>query len=157
MTARGDGATHAVPGAAVVVGVDGSDAAAHALRVGAELATSVGARLVAVHVEHLPPGVIAAPAAAVGSLLVANAEVTDAIHVECELILASHGGPWCFEVTQGDVASELARAAEGHGAGVVVVGHSRHRLPRVGTSVIDRLLRRSAASVLVVPCAARTT
>jgi nucleotide-binding universal stress UspA family protein len=154
----GDSAPHVAPGDAVVAGVDGSDAAAHALRVGAELATSVGARLVVVHVEHLPARVIAAPTAAAGSLLAANAEVTDAVHVECELILASHGGPWSFEVAHGDVASELARAAERHGASVVVVGHSRHRLPRVvGASVTDRLIRRSAAPVLVVPSATRTT
>jgi nucleotide-binding universal stress UspA family protein len=155
MTARGeDGATHAVPGDAVVVGVDGSDSAAQVLRVGAELAASLGVRLVVVHVERLPPAAFAGPTTAAGSLLMANLEATDALHVECELMLAAHGGPWSFEVRQGDPASELGHAADRYGAGMIVVGNSRHRLPRVvGTSVTDRLIRRTAASVLFVPSA----
>lgn len=137
----------------VIVGVDGSPAARDALAVAAELAAATGASLVAVHVEHVPAAVYAAPAHGIGSLTAANDLAADHAHFDCELVLAGQSIPWTFETRHGKTAAELQRAADEHDAACIVVGRHRHGfVTRVLTgSVTERLVHCADRPVLVVP------
>ncbi len=140
-------------GLVLVVGVDGSPGGRHALAAAADLGAATGARLVAVHVEHVPAAVYAAPTIATGALAVANDLAADHAHVDCELALAGHDIAWTFETRHGDPATELQRAGDDHDAACIVVGRHGHRLlARVLTgSVTDRLVHHAHRPVLVVP------
>lgn len=137
----------------LVVGVDGSAAARHALNAAAELAAATAASLVAVHVMRVPVAAYVAPAAGAGELAVANELAADHAHFDCEPTLAGHDVPWTFETRHGDPATELQHAADAHAAACVVVGRHGHRLvTRVLTgSITDRLVHHAHRPVLVVP------
>ncbi|MDP1818322.1 MAG: universal stress protein [Acidimicrobiales bacterium] len=142
-------ATHPV----LIVGVDGSPAARHALGTAAKLAVASGACLVAVHVRQVPAIVYAAPVTGAGELAAANELAADHAHIDCELVLAGHDISWTFETRHGDAATELQRAADDHDAACIVVGRHGHRLvTRVLTgSVTGRLVHHAHRPVLVVP------
>jgi nucleotide-binding universal stress UspA family protein len=143
-------------GPVLVVGVDGYPTSQRSLVVAADLATLAAARLVAVHVKHVPAAVHASPSSGLGHLTEANEDAADHAHLDCELVLGLYDLRWSFEVRQGDPATELARVADAHDAVCIVVGrHGRHRIPHIAAgSVTDRLLRRAGRPVLVVPSAA---
>lgn len=138
----------------IVVGVDGSGGAAVALAATARLAAATGTGVVGVHVAHVPAIVTATPEAlAAGAAVVANDELADRCHLDCELALAGTGIAWTFELRYGDPATELARAGQDHDAACIVVGRHGHRpLARLLLgSVTDRLVHHADRPVLVVP------
>lgn len=137
----------------LIVGVDGSSAARKALWAAAELARATDASLVAVHVGDFPEALHVAPISGAGALQAATELAADAVHVDCELVLAGQDVPWTFEARRGDAAHELGRAAEDHDAACIVVGRHPHGLvTRVfGGSVADRLVRSAQRPVVVVP------
>lgn len=139
---------------ALVVGVDGSTGAQHALIAAARLAAAIGARLVAVYVEHLPASAfIAAPTSSTGALAIAIEEAADQAHMDCELALARHDIAWTFETRLGDPAIELERAANDHDAACIIIGRCGHgRLAHIVTgSVTDRLIRHARRPIVVIP------
>ena len=137
----------------VVVGLDGSDGSVAALAASARLATVTGSRIVAVHVVRGHPIVTAAPVSGAGALAVADDEVTDRCHLDCEVALAGTDVPWQFEVRHGDPVTEMARAAADHDAICVAIGRSaRRRFTRGSRSTVsERLVDRCDRPVLVVP------
>ena len=112
-----------------------------------------GNRLVAVHVVRAPPLVTTAPVSGAGALAVADDEVTDRCHLDCEVALAGTDVPWQFEVRHGDPVTEMARAAADHDAICVAIGRSaRRRFTRGSRSTVsERLVDRCDRPVLVVP------
>jgi len=137
----------------VVVGLDGSDGSVAALAASARLATVTGSRIVAVHVVRGHPIVTAAPVSGAGALAVADDEVTDRCHLDCEVALAGTDVPWQFEVRHGDPVTEMARAAADHDAICVAIGRSaRRRFTRGSRSTVsERLVDRCDRPVLIVP------
>ena len=137
----------------VVVGLDGSDGSVAALAASARLATVTGSRIVAVHVVRGHPIVTAAPVSGAGALAVADDEVTDRCHLDCEVALAGTDVPWQFEVRHGDPVTEMARAAADHDAICVAIGRSaRRRFTRGSRSTVsERVVDRCDRPVLVVP------
>ena len=137
----------------VVVGLDGSDGSVAALAAGARLATVISSRIVAVHVVRGHPIVIVGPVSGAGALAVADDEVTDRCHMDCELALAGADVPWQFEVRHGDPVIELARAAADHDAMCVTIGRSCRRRFTCGSrsTMSELLVHRCDRPVLVVP------
>jgi len=138
---------------AVVVGLDGSDGSLAALVAAARLAALTGNRIVAVHVVHAHPLVTTAPVSGIGALVVADDEVTDRCHLDCELVLAGSDVLWQFEVRHGDPVAEMARAAADHDAVCVAIGRSVQRRSARGShsTMSERLVHRCDRPVLVVP------
>ena len=138
---------------AVVVGLDGSAGSLAALAAAARLASLTGNRIVAVHVVRAHPLVTTAPVSGAGALAVADDEVTDRSHLDCEVALAGTDVPWQFEVRHGDPVTEMARAAADHDAICVAIGRSaRRRFTRGSRSTVsERLVDRCDRPVLVVP------
>ena len=138
----------------VLCPVDGSDCSDRALAHAAELCRSRAARLVVLTVHPVVPVPAlwlssAAVAPDVGPEALAHARealaeavrrVTDYPHV-------------ALEVAVGDVVTEILRVAEEHGTDMLVVGtHGLRGLDRlVLGSVTERLIRKAACPVLVVP------
>src|SRR3546814_14916786 len=99
--------------------------------VAAELAATLGCRLVAVHVVHPPAAAAASPVGA-GALAVSAEELADHCHMCCELALADMSVQWSFEVRHGAPSVELLTAAAASDAACVVVGmHGPRRLGRL--------------------------
>lgn len=140
-----------MPAPVVVVGVDGSEAAATALAAAARLAADAGYRIVAVHAEHTP--VIATGAPAVGAVAVPDGgELADRCHLDCELVLADTAVMWSFQVRRGDPVTVLVAAADELDAALIVVGrHSPRRRRLLLGSVLARLLSHAHRPVLLVP------
>jgi nucleotide-binding universal stress UspA family protein len=123
----------------LVVGVDGSAAAARAVDLTSALASRLGATVLVVHVTEgsaaagEPDALVAAAAAAVGPERIAAARVRPA--------------------GQAGVAGALGSAAEEFGAGMLVVGRrGRSSLERlVLGGVSERLLHVAPCPVVVVP------
>jgi nucleotide-binding universal stress UspA family protein len=114
----------------IVVGVDGSEHSLGALRFALVEARLRGARVVAVHVPHLPLApVVGAPAFVIGDLpeLVQSVEESAAALIDDALAkLASEAEGVEVEkvVARGGVAHELLKAAEG--AEMLVLGSRGH-------------------------------
>lgn len=137
----------------VVIAVDGSHAAQHALRAFLRLATGFAVppqvRLVAVvDYADLPGSLSKAPADAPDLLA---EEATTALAVATELCGSLDENAKGI-VLRGHVADEVLRVAEQFGADLVVVGtHGRKGVRRaVLGSTCESILRRSARPVLAV-------
>lgn len=135
----------------VVVGVDGSERSVPALVAAARLAVVTGNRLVAVHVVRAHPLVTTAPVSGAWALAVADDEVSDRCHLDCEMVLAGTDVLWQFEVRHGDWVTEMARAAADHDAICVAIGRSARRRFGSHLSTSERLVQRCDRPVLVVP------
>jgi nucleotide-binding universal stress UspA family protein len=135
----------------ILVGLDGSEAARHALARALDLAAimSAGVHLVSVE-ERLP-----AYAATVG-------EVQDEqryenqyyrqLHIEAEHLAAQKEVPITHEIVPGHAAHTLVQKAKQGGFDLIVVGHTGHsRLHNVFLgSTADRVVEHAACAVLVV-------
>jgi len=151
----------------IMVGVDGSEEAQYAAEKFAAVLpppTACAIRLVRV-VKNPPFAVAAADSVATGSYVVAAQELVDREMPEARRSIDAlademrAGGRETGEsfpieavVSVGDPATELLRVAEGHAAGLVVVGSrglsGLERLVR--GSVSQRILRQARCSVLVM-------
>lgn len=137
----------------VVVGLDGSEGSLAALAAAARLAALTNKGVVAVHVVRAYPFPTTAPLSGAGLLAVADDEVVDRCHLDCELVLAGTDVPWQFEVRHGDPVTEVARAAFDHNAIFVAVGRSVRRRFTCGSrpTMSERLAHRCDRPVLIVP------
>ena len=130
----------------IVVGVDGSEAAGVAVQFAAAMAQATGATLTAVHVRNMP--------ALVSPELVAENLFDDYLTaVENMARKTIEGVDAAFESRFGDPAEELERAAEDHGAGLIVVGRKGHGAMHrfLLGSVSTRLVHHSSIPVAVIP------
>ncbi len=137
---------------AIVVGVDGSDPAGAAARFAAELAEATGARLFAVHVRSVPA--LVTPEMVAENMFDEYVTAVEKLAREsAEDALGGSGLDWSFESRGGDPAEELERAADEHGASLIVVGTKGHGAVRrfLLGSVSTRLVHHSAIPVAVVP------
>lgn len=151
-----DGLVDAMSDPVVVVGVNGSPASDAALLVAAELAARFDGRLVVVHVEERSPlvdlNLVAGSGAA--ALVIANSEMSDGCHLECELALAQSAVDWSFEVRVGHPGPELALTVRDFNAAWLVVGRSARRRftpRRRSASTIEHLVESAPVPVVVVP------
>jgi nucleotide-binding universal stress UspA family protein len=128
--------------ARVLVGVDGSSAAATAISAGGRLARVLGGDVVVV--EVLEPMIPLAPGARV---VEGTPAVADGVAALRGAGLEATG----VVVEDADVAGALLRTAEAHGASVVCVAtHGRGGLARIALgSVADRMVRDATVPVLV--------
>ncbi len=136
----------------IVVGVDGSEPGARAVGFAAELAKATGARLHAVHVRSVPA--LVTPEMVAENVFDEYVTTVERVAREStEEALGAVDVPWVFESRGGDPAEELERAAQEHGAALIVVGTKGHGAVRrfLLGSVSTRLVHHSAVPVAVVP------
>lgn len=133
--------------------VDLSDASGFVLRRAAELASSVGAVLIVVHVDVGADTPAAPPVGAAAERgapdLAWLRRRLDALHEEAEEIT---GGVVFVELLAGDPAEEIVRYAGRHDVDLLVLGtHGHSGMKRlVLGSVAEQVVRRAPCAVLVV-------
>ena len=141
----------------VLVGVDGSNSSLRALSFAVGVARRNRAKLIALFVRGpiVNPAAVAAVACAAEPMMLALAADLKIREDEIRVMLgqAAAGGLDAaeLEVRSGDVATELADAAERHHADAVVIGASEHALHHIYGSVAARLVRHPLCPVMVVP------
>jgi nucleotide-binding universal stress UspA family protein len=135
----------------IVVGVDGSEAAADATLRAGQLAKESGAVLTVVHVHHLPS--LGAPQLlGLEDLELGWKQADLLVSRRAAEVLGPLGVPWRFEVRTGETATELEALAAERGADMVVVGNRGHGLGHrlLLGSVSNRLIQHANRPVLVV-------
>jgi nucleotide-binding universal stress UspA family protein len=132
----------------VLVGIDGSAAAARAGWYAAGLARRQGAGVTAVFVARLPAGPAAADGAAPEGFPWAAAEEA---RRGVEEVFREMGVPVTFVAASGDPFTELCRVAEDIRADAVVVGASARAGHRLAGSLSARLVKAGRWPVTVVP------
>jgi nucleotide-binding universal stress UspA family protein len=144
---------HAVDGPAlVVVGVDGSATAWRAFAWACGHARRAGCAMVCVYVTTRRSWDSFLPYCEAAVLLADSARcAADELRVELTDAAREFGVPVHFEHRFGDPAHELVRAAQEHGADLMVVGASARALHRVAGSLASRLARGRHIPVVVVP------
>ncbi len=136
----------------IAVGIDGSDGSLHALSWAAELAQSVGARILAVHV--VPESWLLELSAFQLKTDGLVEERRTKLGGEWTEGLRSHRIDYSTAFAHGNPATELLRLAEQYHAELVVVGGSRHGGPRRGSMLghtSHRVANYSTLPVVVVP------
>lgn len=135
----------------ILVGYDGSDDSAHALRVALDLAQGLGAEVVAISAVHTPPMLEVAEDQARQA---ASSRETVTRGLDVYLEPASRRGIALLQVVveNSDPASALASYAEEHGFDLLVVGlHGRDQTSHFGTGrALERVLRARPCPVLIV-------
>jgi nucleotide-binding universal stress UspA family protein len=136
----------------IVVGVDGSDGSEHALSWAADLAESLDAQVLAVHVvpESWLIELNAFQLKADELIADRRAKLSEA----WTGALRERGVRHTTELVRGNPATELLRIAQEHGADLVVVGGTRHRGPRRDSLLghtAHRVANHSTLPVVVVP------
>jgi len=145
----------------ILVPLDGSETAWHALETALQLAASMGARIQAVYVIDVP--VIAFDAPGFDPSIIRNAYEEEGRRVtdQAEARMNDHGVTGTArieEVEPGqDVAERILLAAADCKADLIVMGtHGRRGLRRLMLgSVAERVVRSATLPVLLVPSAAR--
>jgi nucleotide-binding universal stress UspA family protein len=136
----------------IAVGVDGSDGSQHALSWAADLAKSLDAQILAVHVVpeswlvELNAFQLKTDALVASQRAKLVGEWTDE--------LRKHGVGHSTELVRGNPTTELLRVALEHHADLVVVGGSRHHGPRRDSLLghtSHRVANHSTVPVVVVP------
>lgn len=138
---------------AILVGMDDTVTASHAVAYAAGLARRQRARLIAVFV--IPGASIAAASPGGASVIVAEAEAHEQIAGELRARLketsAELGVDVTFVVAHGDPLSEIKRLADEMRADAIVVGASAKAGHRLVGSLAVRLVRAGRWPVTVVP------
>jgi nucleotide-binding universal stress UspA family protein len=128
----------------VVVGIDGSDAAWHALAWACGHARRAGCPVLAVYVST----------SGYWNRVLPNTDATAAarqLRAEIEQMATGFGMRVGFVHRHGDPARELVTAAREHGADLLVVGTSSQLLHRVAGSLPGKLARCREVPLVVVP------
>ena len=110
----------------IVVAADGSPASDRGLEQVADLASRLGARVVAVFVRHLPATTLMAPGMTTGPSVEALNDQETEVRADVTRILGGTGVDWELVVRAGSPGDEIVQVAEETGADLVVVGSNRH-------------------------------
>jgi len=110
----------------IVVAADGSPASLVGLEQATDLAARVGAKVVVVHVRHVPVIAMAAPSAGGAAVLESLDELESEVRQQTVRILGSSGAAWDFVSRSGSPGEEIVQVASEVGADIVVVGSNRH-------------------------------
>jgi nucleotide-binding universal stress UspA family protein len=136
----------------IAVGVDGSEGSQHALSWAADLAGSVDAQIVAVHV--VPESWLVELNAFQLKADDLVARTREKLVGEWTEVLRTRGVGHSTELARGNPTSELLRIAHEQHADLVVVGGSRHHGPRRDSLLghtSHRVANHSTLPVVVVP------
>jgi nucleotide-binding universal stress UspA family protein len=140
----------------IVVGTDGSDTAAEAVRVAAELARTFNAKLHVVRAYQLPSGAAlaaAVPVATVG-LVEADRVVSDSVQGDLDALaekLRSTGVDVVTDARPGSAVQALIDVAAAHTADLIVVGNrGMQGARRLLGSVPNAVTHHAPCAVLVV-------
>jgi len=110
----------------MVVAADGSPASLVGLEQATDLAAWVGAKVVVVHVRHVPVMAMSAPSAGSAAVLESLDELESEVRKQAARILGSSGAAWDFVVRSGSPGEEIVEVVSEVGADIVVVGSNRH-------------------------------
>lgn len=140
------------PLGAAIIALDGSPASLHGVQSFATKVRTAGVRVRLIHVLDGTPA--HHPTAGDLPSTMPNLEAghdAAAIFDPALRLLAAHGIPADTELRSGDAAAEIAKVAERHGAGLVVMGsRGLAALPSVLFGSVTRgVLRAASASVLI--------
>jgi len=125
----------------IVVAADGSPASVRGLEQATDLAVRVGAKVVVVHVRHIPTMAMAGPTTNEALMLDSLDELESEVRQQAVRILGTSGASWDFIVRSGSAGEEIVKVASEVGADIVVVGSNRH-------SSLHNLLLGSTAAYL---------
>ena len=125
----------------IVVAADGSPASTQGRRQVADLAPRIGAKVVVVHVRHLPATAVVAPGVPDAGLVETLDEQEAKIREEVLRLFAAAEADWEIVVRTGSPGEEIVQVADESGADLVVVGSNRH-------SSLHNLLLGSTAAYL---------
>ena len=128
----------------ILCGIDASPASACAAHVAGHLGTRLGSEVVLVHAERLRRGSGRTPPS------IAHARERGRLHAMAEA--NGFGAGARVEIVDGEPGAQLARAAEAHGAELLIVGS--HGSPGNGTGlggVTEAVIRGAPCPVIVVP------
>jgi nucleotide-binding universal stress UspA family protein len=125
----------------IVVAADGSPASVRGLEQATDLAVRVGAKVVVVHVRHIPTMAMAGPTTSEALMLDSLDELESEVRQQAVRILGTSGASWDFIVRSGSAGEEIVKVASEMGADIVVVGSNRH-------SSLHNLLLGSTAAYL---------
>ena len=145
-----------VDGAAVVVGLDGSETSWDAFSWACGEARRLGGRLVAVFVSRPVVSLTLAASAAAGvvcdpaAMDPGGAAQAEQLRLEAERLGRSQRMALAFVHARGDPATELLRVAGGVHADLIVVGRSTKARHRVAGSLGRHLVNEPGAPVVVV-------
>lgn len=140
----------------VLVAVDGSEFAAHALQVASGIATAMGARVGLVHVidPQLAGSETGVPADQMWALLRRDGQT---LLDTAASVIPAHPHPWKF-LREGIPWKEVVQSAREWPADLIVVGtHGRSGLTRLlFGSTAEGVVRHAPVPVVVVPPASRS-
>src|SRR5690242_13240091 len=125
----------------IVVAADGSPASMRGVEQAANLAARIGAKVLVVHVRHVPTGTLMGPSISAPSVLEALDELEAEVRQQAVRILGGSGVTWDFVVRSGSAGEEIVRVVKESGADLVMVGSNRH-------SSLHNLLLGSTAAYL---------
>jgi nucleotide-binding universal stress UspA family protein len=134
----------------ILVGLDGSEAAQHALLTALELAALCGAQVFAVAVEERLPAYAGTVGEVEDEEHFAHDYFNDVI-TSARRTAAERGIPFDSVIVPGHAAQTLARLARERGCDLIVVGHTGHsRLHHLFLgSTADRVVELASCPVLV--------
>jgi nucleotide-binding universal stress UspA family protein len=125
----------------IVVAADGSPASVRGLEQAADLAARIGAKVVVVHVRHVPAAALMGSSLTTPSVVESLDEVESETRQQVVRILGGSGAAWDFVVRFGSAGEEIVKVVAEVGADIVVVGSNRH-------SSLHNLLLGSTAAYL---------
>lgn len=136
----------------LVVGVDGSETAWHALAWACGHARRAGCPILAVYVSALRYWNAPTPVDdSVAALADAEQATAESLRREVEQLAEAFSTTIEFQHRHGDPAQELLAAAREGAADLLAIGSSTHRLHQVAGSLAVRLTRRKQLPVVVIP------
>jgi nucleotide-binding universal stress UspA family protein len=125
----------------IVVAADGSPASVRGLEQAADLAARVGAKVLVVHVRHVPTAALIGSGLSAPAVLETLDELESEVRQQAVRILGGSGATWDFVVRSGSAGEEIVGVVKETGADIVVVGSNRH-------SSLHNLLLGSTAAYL---------
>lgn len=125
----------------IVVAADGSPASVRGLEQAADVAARLGAKVLVVHVRHMPAAALMAPNLTTPSVVDSLDELESEVRQQAVRILGASGAAWDFVVRSGSAGEEIVKVVVEAGADIVVVGSNRH-------SPLHNLLLGSTAAYL---------
>jgi nucleotide-binding universal stress UspA family protein len=110
----------------IVVAADGSPASLRGLEQATDLALRLGAKVVVVHIRHVPAAAMIGSSVSAPSMFESLDELESEVRQQAARILKSSGAAWDFVVRSGSAGEEIVKVASEVGADIVVVGSNRH-------------------------------